>query len=144
MPRRLAAHLIRHLFAELRAGRLCASALALELGLGRTRVYELRTDYLRACAQGRAEQWEPRASGGDHHPDWPTEIVALATRLLCSSPRSSYSAVASELLRRLHFKTDRASVRRWASENKLASDTRYKKPPQPVKRWQARDPGIAK
>lgn len=141
MPRRLAAHLIRHLFAELRAGRLSASALALELGLGRTRVYELRTDYLRACAQGRAEQWEPRASGGDHHPDWQTEVVALATRLLSSSPRSSYSAVASELLRRLGFKTDRASVRRWALAHQLAPDTRYKKPAKPVRRWQASDFG---
>ena len=141
MPRRLAPHLIRHLFAELRAGRLCVSALALELGLGRTRVYELRTDYLRACAQGRADHWEPRASGGDHHPDWPTPLVALATRLLCSSPRSAYSAVASELLRRLHFKTDRASVRRWALAHHLAPDTRYKKPAKPVRRWQASDYG---
>ena len=125
----------------MRAGRLSASALALELALGRTRVYELRTEYLRACAQGRADLWEPCASGGDHHPDWPAEALALATRLLSSSPRSSYSAVASELLRRLHFKTDRASVRRWALAHHLAPDTRYKKPAKPVRRWQASDYG---
>ena len=131
----------RPLFAELRAGRLCVSALSLELGLGRTRVYELRTEYLRACAQGRADHWELRASGGDHHPDWSAPVVSLATRRLSSSPRSSSSAVASELLRRLGFKTDRASVRRRALAHHLAPDTHYKKPAKPVSRWQASDLG---
>jgi hypothetical protein len=44
-------------------------------------------------------------------------------------------------LRRLDFKTDRASVRRWAIARRLAPDTRYKKPPKPVRRWQASDFG---
>jgi len=125
----------------LRAGELCAAALATELGLGLTRVYELRSDYLRACAAGRADSWQPGRSGGDHQPDWPADALALATRLLSSSPRSSYSAVASELLRRLDFKTDRASVRRWAIAHDLAPDTRYKKPAKPVRRWQVRNFG---
>ena len=43
--------------------------------------------------------------------------------------------------RRLNFRTNRASVRRWALQNQLAPDTRYKAPPKPVKRWQARDWG---
>ncbi|HNC95366.1 MAG TPA: hypothetical protein PKW90_04525, partial [Myxococcota bacterium] len=94
---------------------------------------------MRALAQGQAQTWSPGLSGGDHHPDWPAEVTALRTQLLSSKPPSSYSAAASELLRRLHFETDRASVRRWALENHLAPDTRYKVPPKPVKRWQARD-----
>ncbi len=125
----------------MRAGELCAVALAAELGLGLTRVYELRASYLFACAQGRADIRQPELSGGDHRPDWPADAADLATRLLCSSPRSSYSAVASELLRRLGFKTNRASVRRWAIAHKLAPDTRYKNPAKPVRRWQARDYG---
>lgn len=133
--------MLRHLFARLRAGELCAADLAAELGLGLTRVYELRSDYLRACAQGRAGSWQPGRSGGDHCPEWPADALALATRLLRCSPRCSYSAVASELLRRLHFKTDRASVRRWAIAHHLAPDTRYKKPAKPVRRWQVRDFG---
>jgi hypothetical protein len=141
LPRRLAPPFIRHLFEEARAGRLSAAAVASELGISRSRFYQLRTDYLRACAAGRAGQWAPCASGGDHHPDWPAPVVALATRLLSSSPRSSYSAVTSELLRRLHFKTDRASVRRWALAHQLAPDTRDKKPAKPVRRWQASDYG---
>lgn len=116
-------------------------AVALELGISLSRFYQLRTDYLLACAQGHADTWSPGLSGGDHHPDWSVEATALATKLLSSKPPSSYSATASELHRRLHFKTNRASVRRWAIQNKLSPDTRYKPQRKPVKRWQARDYG---
>jgi hypothetical protein len=141
LSHRLPAPWVRHLLAEVRAGRLSAQAAALELNIHLSRLYQLRTDYLRACAQCLDATWAPGTSGGDHHPDWPAEVHALLTRLLSSKPPSSYSATASELHRRLDFKTDRASVRRWALHNHLAPDTRYKRPPQPVKRWQARDYG---
>jgi hypothetical protein len=109
--------------------------------LARSRFYELYADYLHACAHGQADTWSPGLSGGDHHAAWPAEAVALATKLLSAKPPCSYSGVASELHRRLDFQTNRASVRRWAIENKLAPDTRHKTPPKPVKRWQARDYG---
>jgi len=96
---------------------------------------------LRACAQGQAQTWSPSLSGGDHQADWPADVLALLQKLLSSKPASSYSACASELHRRLNFQTDRASVRRWAMGNALASDTRYKPIPKPVKRWQVRDQG---
>jgi hypothetical protein len=139
--KRLPAPLIRHLLARHRNQELSAPAAARELGLSRARFYKLYSHYLRACAQGRAEVWSPGVSGGDHHPAWPVAVTALLTKLLSSQPPSSYSAAASELHRRLEFETDRASVRRWAIENRLAPDTRYKSVPKPVKRWQARDYG---
>jgi hypothetical protein len=133
--------LIRHLFAQARSGILSPEAVARELGISVSRFYQLRTDYLLACAQGHSETWTPHCSGGDHHPEWTAEVTALITKLLSSKPPCSYSAVASELHRRLNFKTDRASIRRWALEHQLAPDTRYKATPKPVKRWQARDYG---
>jgi hypothetical protein len=139
--KRLPAPLIRHLLASHRAGQLCAKAAAAELGLAHSRFYKLYSQYLRACAAGQAQTWVPRVSGGDHRPDWPSEVTALLTKLLSSKPASSHSACASELLRRLHFPTTRASVRRWAIENRLGPDTRYKRTPKPVKRWQAREEG---
>jgi hypothetical protein len=117
------------------------AAVALELGISLSRYYQLRTEYLAACARGRAETWSPCLSGGARHPAWSAEVLALLKKLLASKPPSSYSACASELHRRLDFKTDRASVRRWAIQNQLAPDTRYKAAPKPVKRWQARDLG---
>ena len=101
----------------MRAGRLSPQAAALELNLHPSRIYQLRTDYLRACAQGRADTWSPGRSGGDHHPDWPAPVTALLTTLLSSDPASSYSACASELHRRLDFKT---GARLYESENLLA------------------------
>ena len=111
------------------------------MGLSRPRFYKLYSQYLRACAQSQAESWSPGVSGGDHQPAWPTAAGDLLKKLLAVKPPVSYSACASELLRRLNFKTDRASVRRWAIQNHLAPDTRYKAPPKPVKRWQMRDLG---
>jgi transposase InsO family protein len=139
--KRLSAPFIRHLLASHRAGQLSANAAAAELGLGHTRFYKLYSQYLQACATGQAQTWSPRVSGGDHRPDWPAEAVALLAKLLSSKPASSYSACASELLRRLNFKTDRASVRRWAIQNSLAPDTRFKSAPKPIKRWQASEEG---
>ena len=141
MIQRLSSPFIRHLLAQHRHEQLSARAAALELGLSRAGFYKRYSQYLRACARGHAGTWSPGRSGGDHHPDWSPEVTTLLTKLLSSKPPSSYSAAASELLRRLHFKTDRASVRRWAIEKQLAPDTRYKPSPKPVKRWQARDYG---
>jgi len=139
--KRLPAPLIRHLLACHRDGKLSAGQAARELGLSRPRFYKLYSQYLRACAQGKAPGWSPGVSGGNHQPQWPLSVTTLLTKLLSSKPPSSYSAAASELHRRLDFKTDRASVRRWALAHKLAPDTRYKTPPKPVKRWQVRDMG---
>lgn len=133
--------MIRHLFAQARAGLLHPEAVARERNISRSRFHQLRADYLLACAQGRAELWSPGLSGGDHQPAWTPEVTALLAKLLSSKPPSSYSACSSELHRRLGFHTDRASVRRWAIDNKLAPDTRYKSALKPVKRWQARDYG---
>ncbi len=141
MIKRVPAPLIRHFLDQHRANHLSATQAADELGLSRARFYRLYSQYLRACAEAKAQNWAPGISGGDHHPQWPAQAGLLLTKLLSSKPPCSYSAAASELHRRLNFQTDRASVRRWAIENRLAPATRYKAPPKPVRRWQARDYG---
>ena len=130
--KRLPAPLIRHLLASHRNQRLSARETAAELGVSRPHFYKLYSQYLRACAQGQAGAWAPTVSGGNHQPAWSDEALALLKKLLSSKPASSYSACASELHRRLNFKTDRASVRRWAIQNQLAPDTRHKAAPKPV------------
>src|ERR1017187_2608723 len=139
--KRLPAPIIRHLLASHRNDKLSAREAARELGLSRPRFYKLYSQYLRACAKGQAAVWSPGVSGGDHHPAWSAEVLALLEKLLASKPPSADGACASELHRRLNFKTDRASVRRWASKNQPAPDTRCNAAPKPVKRWQARDLG---
>ena len=139
--KRVAAPLVRHVLDHYRQGLLSASDAAEELHLSRSRFYQLYSDYLCACARKIADAWQPGLSGGDHRPSWPVEVTDLLRKLLSSKPPSSYSAAASEVLRRCRFKTDRASIRRWAIENKLAPDTRFKKKAKPVRRWQAQDWG---
>ena len=141
LTKRTPAPFVRHILAQFRTEKLSAQAAALELGLSRSRFYKLYAHYLSACAKGLAQSWLPKSSGGDHHPAWPAQVTELLTRLLSSKPPCSYSAAASELYRRCQFQTDRASVRRWAIHHHLAPDTRFKKLPRPVKRWQAQDLG---
>jgi hypothetical protein len=129
---RLAAPFIRHILAEHQAQRLSAPAAAEELQLTRSRFYRLFSEYLQAYGEKRTQSWVPGCSGGNHATPWPAEVVEVLRRLLGSDPPSSYSAAASELLRRFNFRTDRASIRRWALANQLAPDTRYKTLSKPV------------
>ena len=127
--------LIQHLLSEFRAGHLKAEAAYRELGLSRSRFYELYHDYLAAGLQ-RNQQWVPRSSGGNHARPWPVEVRALLRERLSSRPPSSYSFAASEALRKYRFKLDRAQVRRWAIQNRLAHPSRVSPPPVAVRRWQ--------
>ncbi len=137
LTKRIAVPLIRHLLDAFRHQQLSAAAAAQELQVSRARFYTLYSDYLRACAEGNCQSWSPGASGGDHRPAWPADVTDTVRRLLGSKPPNSYNAVVSELLRKHQFKTDRASIRRWAIQNHLAPDTRFKRPLKPVRRWQA-------
>jgi hypothetical protein len=141
LKKRVGGGFVRQILEDYRRGILSAEEAALELDLSRSRIYQLYADYLRASAGQKAGIWQPGLSGGDHRPTWPPEVTDLLSKLLTSKPPSSYSAAASELLRRCKFKTDRATVRRWAIQNKLAPDTRFKQAAKPRRRWQARDWG---
>lgn len=127
---------IRHVIELLCQGEISASSLAGDLGISRSRVYDLRTSYLKARAEGWASHWRPGCSGGNHHPAWPDEVFDLLRRRLSTDPPSSYSFAASEALRLHGFHLDRSQVRHWALRNGLA----HKKPPKkvraPPRRWQ--------
>jgi hypothetical protein len=133
---RLAPPFIREILAAFRAQALTASTAAAELGLGRTRFYQLYADYLRACALRRQRSWVPRASGGDHAAPWPAEVEPLLRKLLSSRPPSNYSLAASEVRRRLGFALDPATVRRFARARGLAPAGPARKARTPVRRWQ--------
>ena len=136
LPHRLAAPLIRHVFARFRERQLDADQAAQRLGLSRSRFYELFADYLQACARHQQGFWTPGVSGGDHAPDWPDHVTALLRKRLGSKPPANYSFAASEVQRLCDFTLDRAQVRRWAIENQLAHPKVDAKVPAPVRRWQ--------
>jgi len=95
-------------------------AAADQLGLSRSRLYVLSSDFLRAGAQGKGRLWVPHSSGGDHSAPWPQPVLDLLQRRLACSPPCSYSFAASEVLRLHAFKLDRAQVCHWALHHGLA------------------------
>jgi len=136
LARRHGAPLIREILASFRRQELHASEAARRLELGRTRFYEVYSDYLRACAERREADWIPGTSGGDHAPEWPPEVEPLMRKLLSVRPPAPYRFVASELQRRLGFDLDPATVRRWALAHNLAHPTVSPRPSAPTRRWQ--------
>jgi hypothetical protein len=127
---------IRHVLASLRKRSLTAAAAAQQLGVARSRIYALFTDYLRACAGKQEDLWIPGLSGGDHTTAWPEPVTTLLKKRLACTPPCPYSFAASEALRLHSFKLDRAQVRRWAMQNGHAHSTPAKRPHAPVRRWQ--------
>ena len=121
---------------DFRRHTLTPAQAATELGLSRSRLYALATAYNVARAKKLAAHWTPGTSGGDHAQPWPPFVLALLQKRLACTPPCPYNFAASEALRLHDFKLDRAQVRRWAIENKLA----HAGPPQKVRaagrRWQ--------
>ncbi len=124
------------MLASFRQQALTATQAAEQLGLSHSRFYALATDYLRAHACQKAGLWIPGTSGGDHATAWPEPVTDLLKKRLTCAPPCPYSFAASEALRLLAFKLDRAQVRRWALENGCAHLTPPKRPHAPVRRWQ--------
>ena len=124
------------MLASFRQQALTATQAAEQLGLSHSRFYALATNYLRAHACQKAGLWIPGTSGGDHATAWPDPVTDLLKKRLPCAPPCPYSFAASEALRLLAFKLDRAQVRRWALENGCAHLTPPKRPHAPVSRWQ--------
>ena len=128
--------MIREVLAAFRRDQVTATAAAEKLGLGRTRFYQLYSDYLHAAAHSRLELWTPGSSGGDHAADWPGAVEPLLRKLLSAKPPAPYRFAASEVHRRLNFVIDPATVRRWASAHHLAHPLPTPRPPASARRWQ--------
>ena len=136
LGQRQAPSFIRHIMEAFRRLDLTAAQAAGQLELSRSRLYALATDYQRARAHGRAQQWLPGGSGGNHARPWPQPVLDLLKKRLASVPPSSYSFAASEVLRLHAFKLDRAQVRHWARAHGLAQALRPKRAPTSQLRWQ--------
>jgi hypothetical protein len=109
---------------QFRDGFCSAAQAAADLQVSKRRLYQLFHSYLNAVGQRKAQQWSPRLSGGARVAAWPKTVQDLVVRLLKAKPPCSYSLVASECLRRLHHRVDRATVRRFALQNNLAPRNR--------------------
>ncbi len=114
------------------------------LQIVKSRLYDLRTSYLAARADGKGDFWEPGVSGGNHMPEWPDDVQKFLKKALCpngDAKRYSYAFAASEVGRKFDMFIDRSQVRRWAIEHGLQTVDPRPRPPAHVRRWQRRSIG---
>ena len=91
---RLPTDFIRQTLADFTANVLHASEACHRLGVGKSRLYQLRTLWLKDRQALRVE-----ASGGDHRQSWPEAATAFLREFIPLQTPPNYQLVADELLR---------------------------------------------
>jgi hypothetical protein len=101
----LPAHLVARVLNDFNAGNLDAFLAAQTLGVGRSRLYQLRTDFL----QDKTD-FQAGVSGGNHRPPWPEPACQFLEEFLPLQQPPNYQLIADELLRLHGLKRARSSV----------------------------------
>ncbi len=120
--------------AKFNHGDLTAEEACLRLSVGRSRLYALRTQWLR---EGRTFQLG--SSGGDNMPAWTDKQIAIAERLVLASRENdaatlNYALIADVIASETGRKIDRTTVMRFCRKRwPLWCETPRKH--RPVKRW---------
>ena len=141
---RLGAAHVRDTVMQFAEGSMTREQAMESLGVGKTRLYELRTSFLAAKASGKADAWEPSRSGGNHMPAWPDEAQRFLKHVLSpdgDARRYSYAFAASEVGRKFGLSVDRAQVRHWAIDHGIKIAVPKPRPPAHVRRWQRKSIG---
>lgn len=131
---RLGAPLIRDVLEQFNHQAITVAQACEALCVSRSRLYTLRTEYLKAKRGKSMEAWQPGVSGGDHAPAWPDPVVAFLRKALHHD--YSYAFAASEADRLFQFRMARSQVRQWAIKEHLAAAERPARLPAHVRRWQ--------
>ena len=108
-----------------------ADTAAERLMIKRTRLYELRHQWL-----GDQKHFQPKASGGDHRPDWPVQATEFLGQILPHSQPLNFALLADELERRFGFKRSRAAVAAYVRQQFPQRVGALKPGPKPRRRWQ--------
>ena len=104
------------------------------LGIGRTRLYELRGGYLKARAAGNVAVWQPGVSGGDHAEAWGAKVAAFLRAAVGGG--YNYAFAASEAERKFGIVFARSQVRHWAIREGIAPTPKPPRLPAHLRRWQ--------
>lgn len=134
---RLPLEVIEKTLAAFNDGSLSPGDACIRLGVGRSRLYTLRTLWL---AAGRSLPLTP--SGGDHTSPWPEEAQAFLRITLATGEPVNFSFLADELSRRFGFKRSASNVRSHV-RNHMPELLRepLKRGPKPRRRWQRKGYG---
>lgn len=125
------AQFVRQILNDFNAGSLTAATAAQRLGIGLSRLYELRTTWLR-----QRTHFQPRASGGDHRGAWPTDVQKFLVDFLPFQRPPNYQLVADELARRFDFVRARSTVAAYVQAHLAQLIPAPEPTPRPRRRWQ--------
>ena len=121
---------MRRLLERFNNGEASCSEVCESLGIRRTRLYELRHEWLKD-----RDGFVPGVSGGDRNGGWPPECEKLALDLIGIGP-VNFALIADEMDRRFGFSRSRAAVRDYLS-GRFPLLARGARPgPKPFRRWQ--------
>jgi hypothetical protein len=109
------------------------------LGVCKTRLYELRSGYLAARAEGNANGWQPGVSGGNRAAPWDGRATAFLRAALAAG--YNYSFAASEADRLFGFALARSQVRHWAIREGVRQAPKPPRLPAHLRRWQRQSVG---
>lgn len=102
---RLPPEFVRSILRDFNSGAIDAASAAARLDVSRTRLYVLRTAWLKSQSD-----CQPIASGGNHGEAWPAEIIGFLTSFLPLQVPPSFQLVADEMERLHGFKRARSTV----------------------------------
>lgn len=119
--------------------RVCERELTIEqacesLGVGKSRLYTLRGDFLKARAAGLIEEWKPGVSGGNHAAPWDERVEKFLRAAIDKG--YNYAFAASEVDRLYHVVLARSQVRHWAIREGISLAPKPPRLPAHLRRWQ--------
>jgi hypothetical protein len=109
------------------------------LGISKSQLYRLRTQYIHAKTKESLINWMPGHSGGDRATDLPPRAQNFLQRALAEGYNHAFAA--SELLRLHNIECSRWSARRFAIANGLAQTEAPIRLPAHTRRWQRQNIG---
>lgn len=123
---------VGNIVAQFNQGLLSASQARELLGIGKTRLYQLRTDWLR------------KQSGGSTKRPWTKEIRDFVVKSLIiqkdTKSSTNFAAIADELEMQYGFKRSRSAIRRYALKN-YPNLLHHHRKPRHFRRWQKEEIG---
>lgn len=125
---------VRDVLEQFCDGGLSADQTCESLGIGRTRLYELRSAYLKARAAATAASWRPGVSGGNHAVPWDERVCAFLRAAVRAG--YNYAFAASEVERQFGVVLARSQVRRWAIREGIVPAPKEPRLPAHLRRWQ--------
>lgn len=124
-------HLIDQTLQAFNDGSLPSLEACLALGISRSRLYQLRHEWLSA-----GKRLTGPGSGGTQRANYPPEVAGFILRYLTECRPPNFAQLADELQRRFTFKRDRATLAAYAAAHHSDLHTAAKPGPKPRRRWQ--------